>query len=175
MDSYPNEFTAHHVPLLFVAGLGSPSSPPQPSANNDPFALLQQSLAKTLASRKSFPLWDTSRGLTAHFHTVLVDKVNPPRPAPREPSPTHGSPVLPAEPALPATQGTSSTKHPASAGRLTRNRPPLAHLPTHADVPPVPGRPHRPHLDPQAPRTRPECLCPRPPPPRVPARHLALP
>ncbi|BGP36865.1 hypothetical protein JCM10449v2_000767 [Rhodotorula kratochvilovae] len=90
MDAYPNEFTAHHLPLLFVAGLGTGTvqpgappagsatpplaSPPVPAPSNDPFAILQAALRKTLASRKGFPLWDTSRGSANEFHTVVVDK-----------------------------------------------------------------------------------------------------
>lgn len=95
MDSYPNEFTAHHRPLLYVAGLGTgaPGQPGAPPAgvttspiasappqepSSDPFAILQAALRKTLASRRAFPLWDTSRGTQNDFHTVLVDKVRAP-------------------------------------------------------------------------------------------------
>ncbi|GJN91753.1 hypothetical protein Rhopal_004776-T1 [Rhodotorula paludigena] len=116
MDSYPNEFTAHHRPLLYVAGLGtgapgqpgappagaatSPiaSAPPQESSN-DPFTILQAALRKTLASRRAFPLWDTSRGTQNDFHTVLVDKNIrfPPlkaRPASNAPPTATGPPAL---------------------------------------------------------------------------------
>ncbi|GAA6055585.1 hypothetical protein JCM3770_002500 [Rhodotorula araucariae] len=127
MDAYPNEFTAHHLPLLFVAGLGtaaaqlaaspagaaSPSltGPPAQAPSNDPFAILQAALRKTLASRKGFPLWDTSRGSSHEFHTVLVDKTVrfPPlkarpasntSPAPSGPPALH-SPISPLTPTSP--------------------------------------------------------------------------
>ncbi|GAA5897386.1 hypothetical protein JCM8208_003259 [Rhodotorula glutinis] len=118
MDSYPNEFTAHHHPLLFVAGL----APPPSSSHNtsDPFTLLQHDLARTLASPRSFPLWDSSRatatpGATS-FHAVLVDKNLrfPPlkarpatssaqQPAPTAPSSTAAlhSPISPLTPTSP--------------------------------------------------------------------------
>lgn len=102
MDSYPPEFTYHHLPLLFVSGLGtaappptaaapSPATPGSPSssdepadaaapvpaaAETDPFAPLVDSLRKTLAPKKGFSIWDNSRGVNNEFHVVLVEKVS---------------------------------------------------------------------------------------------------
>lgn len=98
MESYPSEFTFHHIPLLFVAGLNlsttstSTSTPqssnsPLPSnstsaSNNaieqpvDEFTTLIQSLRKTLNPKKPFQIWDNSRGVEFEFHTVLVEKVS---------------------------------------------------------------------------------------------------
>lgn len=99
MDSYPPEFTYHHLPLLFVSGLGTATPPPAAAppapaapgspltsddpaapvaapAETDPFAPLVDSLRKTLAPKKSFSIWDNSRGANNEFHVVLVDKVS---------------------------------------------------------------------------------------------------
>ncbi|GAA5850035.1 hypothetical protein JCM8547_000988 [Rhodosporidiobolus lusitaniae] len=98
MDSFPQEFTFHLKPLLYVAGLSPAPTPPpapstappasappqgqqaappsQPAAPNvsDPFDVLQAALARTFVSRKGFSLWDASRGANNDFHVVLVDK-----------------------------------------------------------------------------------------------------
>lgn len=82
MESYPNEFTAHHVPLLFLAGLGPPEAlPPDP---RDPFDRLVQDLRRlfTSASPRSFALWDTTRGAHHDFRVALVQKVSHFAPAP---------------------------------------------------------------------------------------------
>jgi hypothetical protein len=98
MQSYPPEFTGHHVPLMFVAGLGAAPStetsvvpPPvqngEPSASvavtstapitpTDPFDGLLQGLRKALVSRKSWHVWDNSRGVNNDFHVIAVDKVS---------------------------------------------------------------------------------------------------
>ena len=80
MDSYPNEFTAHHLPLLFVAGLGttSQSLPNQ----QDPFHHLVQHLrdSLTINTVRGYALWDNTRGVNNDFRAALVEKVRPPRP-----------------------------------------------------------------------------------------------
>ena len=92
MQSYPPEFTGHHVPLMFVAGLGaappastagpngeatsSSSHPVVPPVSSDPFDTLLQSLRRALVSRKSWHVWDNSRGVNHDFHVIAVDKVS---------------------------------------------------------------------------------------------------
>ncbi|GAA6061932.1 hypothetical protein JCM10212_001500 [Sporobolomyces blumeae] len=128
MESYPTEFTYHCSPLLFVAGLnpppaprdgspapgpGTPPRPPSTTANpTDPFDILTQALRKTFASRRTFQLWDSSRGHSHDFHTVLVDKALrfPPlkarptsstSPAPAQPPAALHSPISPLTPTSP--------------------------------------------------------------------------
>ncbi|KAM0793128.1 hypothetical protein ACM66B_000606 [Microbotryomycetes sp. NB124-2] len=99
MDTYPSEFISHHAPLMFVAGLnnavpqqsttnGSPGGAPPtatvPGAvtgtetdqtqSTDPFVTLAANLRKTLVSRKSWIVWDNSRGVNNDFHVIPVDK-----------------------------------------------------------------------------------------------------
>lgn len=90
-QSYPSEFTAQLHPLMFVAGLGQPlpapaasSTPPAGDATAaststapvDPFAALLGSLRKAMATRKSWHVWDNSRGVNNDFHIIPVDKVS---------------------------------------------------------------------------------------------------
>lgn len=102
MDSYPSEFLSSHIPLLFVAGLNPPpasspalttgptalaaspsaahsTSPPAPSSaltSTDQFDVLLAGLRKALISRKSWHIWDNSRGVNNDFHVIAVDKVS---------------------------------------------------------------------------------------------------
>lgn len=90
VDSYPGEFTQHHTPLLFVAGISPPAAaapaspspdaasetpPPPPELLSDAFEPLVSALRKTLVTRKGFAIYDNSRGVNHDFHVVLVDKV----------------------------------------------------------------------------------------------------
>ena len=123
-ESYPSEFTSHHIPLMFVAGLSQPQPPPQQQqqqqqsasvsqpppipissssgpalapTDDDPFAGLISSLRKTLApAKRGFHFWDNSRGVNYDFHVVLVDKAArfPPLKA-RPPPPVPGQPPPP--------------------------------------------------------------------------------
>ncbi|GAA5914419.1 hypothetical protein JCM6882_008227 [Rhodosporidiobolus microsporus] len=127
MDSFPPDFTQQIYPLLYVAGLNPPPpAPPPPTAqqpqqappaapspppapSNDPFVILQAALRKTFASRKGSQLWDTSRGTTHDFHTVLVDKnvrfpplkARPTTSSPQQPPPALHSPISPLTPTSP--------------------------------------------------------------------------
>ncbi|KAK4058130.1 hypothetical protein OIO90_000869 [Microbotryomycetes sp. JL221] len=99
MDTYPSEFISHHVPLMFVAGLNVPhknhangsGAPPSSSVNDagpqpqthpstpapaspDSFVTLAANLRKTLTARRSWVVWDNSRGSNHDFHVVTVDK-----------------------------------------------------------------------------------------------------
>ncbi|GAA5919086.1 hypothetical protein JCM1841_003742 [Sporobolomyces salmonicolor] len=128
MESFPSEFTGHHLPLCFVAGLDPPPAPapaaaptvspdgrrsppsaaPPAASSSDPFVILTASLRKTMASRKGFPLWDNSRGANNDFHIVLVDKnvrfpplkARPSSTAQQPPAALH-SPISPLTPTSP--------------------------------------------------------------------------
>lgn len=82
------------MPLMFVAGLGaapptaatSPSAPNEPPTSTSPapvgpitpsdsFDALLQGLRRALVSRKSWHVWDNSRGANHDFHVIAVDKV----------------------------------------------------------------------------------------------------
>lgn len=78
MESYPNEFTAHHRPLLFVAGIHS-NSGETTQEQLDPFHGLVNDLRTTLTGKSAqYSLWDNTRGLNNEFHVALVEKVSRP-------------------------------------------------------------------------------------------------
>ncbi|KAK4054805.1 hypothetical protein OIV83_000729 [Microbotryomycetes sp. JL201] len=116
MDTYPSEFISHHVPLMFVAGLNPVPQPRPPPTNGssgapptaaqpgdapslptnqahtpDPFATLVANLRATLAARKSWVVWDNSRGANSDFHVIPVDKNVRFPPLKARPAPPPGS------------------------------------------------------------------------------------
>ena len=91
MNSYPAELLLQHAPLMFVAGLEPPQSPPpalvidntatsplSPQGalipeSRDPFAVLTGRLRNALITRRRGAIWDSDK--THRFNVLLVDKV----------------------------------------------------------------------------------------------------
>ena len=82
MNSYPIELLAQLAPVMFVAGLNPPKSPPStattpaPSSTTrpqDPFSLLIARLRTTLNALRQVSIWQSED--TKTFQVVLVDKV----------------------------------------------------------------------------------------------------
>ncbi|CAG8465752.1 3204_t:CDS:10 [Diversispora eburnea] len=98
MDSYPQEFIYHHVPLMFVMGLGtmkdlteqvtitSPTSPVSPksvhsrqsSFSSTTSVLTKHQLSKTLLSlltaKSQNGIWESGKIANPIFHVMAVDK-----------------------------------------------------------------------------------------------------
>ncbi|KAH7910026.1 Gryzun, putative trafficking through golgi-domain-containing protein [Hygrophoropsis aurantiaca] len=93
MNSYPPELLTQLAPVMFVAGLGGPTSstasvpptpqtaiqsptpsspPPTPSKTQDLFTLLTSRLRDALLSQRKPAIWSPDR--TKTFHIILVDK-----------------------------------------------------------------------------------------------------
>lgn len=68
MNSYPVELLVQHAPLMFVAGLDTPSS------KQDPFYTLITRLREALTTRPKGLVWDRHRSTAVNI--LLVDKVN---------------------------------------------------------------------------------------------------
>ncbi|PVF96750.1 hypothetical protein CPB86DRAFT_736228 [Serendipita vermifera] len=66
MNSYPIELLVQHAPLMFVAGLETPSS------KQDPFYALINRLREALSARPKGMIWDKNRA--SAFNILLVDK-----------------------------------------------------------------------------------------------------
>ncbi|MBW0497135.1 hypothetical protein O181_036850 [Austropuccinia psidii MF-1] len=92
MDSLPNEFLSHHLPLMFFAGIGPSNSVKAeaiaeiPSQVNDQFETLIEYLRAALShSTSPSPIWNPpkNRQIMPDFRVVLVDKAIrfPPRKA----------------------------------------------------------------------------------------------
>ncbi|RHZ80693.1 hypothetical protein Glove_132g6 [Diversispora epigaea] len=105
MDSYPQEFIYHHVPLMFVMGLStikdlteqvtltSPTSPVSPksvhsrqsSFSSSTSVLTKQQLSKTLltllTAKSQNGIWESGKITNQIFHVMTVDKSHqfPPR------------------------------------------------------------------------------------------------
>jgi len=87
MNSYPLELLAQLAPVMFVAGLNSPTSPASPPSTlppmsptspstpqaQDPFASLVARLRTTLSALRQVSVWQSEKVKT--FQVVLVDKV----------------------------------------------------------------------------------------------------
>ena len=89
MNSYPLELLAQLAPVMFVAGLNSPTSPASPPPTptvppmsptspstpraQDPFASLVARLRTTLSALRQVSIWQSEKARA--FQVVLVDKV----------------------------------------------------------------------------------------------------
>ncbi|RDB24899.1 Trafficking protein particle complex subunit 11 [Hypsizygus marmoreus] len=105
MNSYPPELLAQLAPVMFVAGLDVPPSPP-PAKGND-FGLLTHRLREALQAQRKVAIWQPEKAKT--FQIIIVDKEVrfPPRKlvAPDDPqySAAHSplSPLTPTSPLYP--------------------------------------------------------------------------
>ncbi|KAH9944784.1 Gryzun, putative trafficking through golgi-domain-containing protein [Amylocystis lapponica] len=68
MNSYPPELLTQLAPVMFAAGLDSPS----PAKTPDPFALLSARLRDALLAQRNTAVWQPEK--TKAFHVLLVDK-----------------------------------------------------------------------------------------------------
>lgn len=143
MESYPNEFTAHHLPLLFLAGLSSiPANSVQVSNEPQPFTELIKDLGEIMASKssKGYTLWDNSRGVNCDFHVTLVDKVNYPS---QQTEHTYLSPFVIIECQISTSQGSASA-------RSVSDSAPFAHLSPFSFFASLSRRYHRTDMDQKA-------------------------
>jgi hypothetical protein len=117
MNSYPIELLAQLAPVMFVAGLGAPtttpapaqggnpqSPPPPPAKTQDPFAVLMSRLRDVLQAQLKPSIWAPER--TKSFQMIPVDRNVrfPPRKLvpPEDPSyATAHSPLSPLTPSSP--------------------------------------------------------------------------